>query len=82
VPTKEWTVNSVSEALNYAVTRGDIKGWSRGYTGHTRARVFFDVEYQWGSHYGPQTSRFSLDEAHAFLHGLMTARYALAREAA
>lgn len=31
---KDWTAESVSYALYCAVERGDIKSWSKGYTGH------------------------------------------------
>jgi hypothetical protein len=65
---KPYDFDSVSYALERAREREDIQSWSSGQTGHARARVYFNVETS------ERDYRFSLDEARAFLVGVMVGR--------
>jgi len=60
---------SVLNGLEMAMERGDIISVAIGYS---LTRPYFNVEYV--RRYGPDKSAFTVDEAHAFLVGLMTGR--------
>lgn len=66
---KDYTKDSVDNALRMAVERRELRAVEAGYTGHAQARLYFDITSNaW------TTRRCSLDEAHAVLFGLASMR--------